>query len=198
MGLTHCPCPVLSPPWVYRPAGSASHRSQCSEASPVQSDQPSPHWSGPGEIGLNKLIWTLKEIILQIVLFYLMGPDQSSNPQDESWSQHPQCQGKWSKIFVHHDFLETYDKRRDNEKCISITMETILKLFKWSPKRGVSTPLIFQADHVTNMCTHGVMALYTWGNVTWYLLMASVLPASRQTKVLSLAVVWITPPPRLP
>ena len=32
----------------------------------------------------------------------------------------------------------------------------------------------------------------------WYFLIASVLPARRQTKVLSLAVVWITPPPRLP
>ena len=34
--------------------------------------------------------------------------------------------------------------------------------------------------------------------LTWYFLMASVLPARRQTKVLSLAVVWMTPPPRLP
>ena len=33
---------------------------------------------------------------------------------------------------------------------------------------------------------------------TWNLLMASVLPARRQTNVDSLAVVWMTPPPRLP
>ena len=62
--------------------------------------------------------------------------------------------------------------------------------------------LIFLTYYITFMIFLNILefflSLLMMCFLTWYLLMASVLPARRQTKVDSLAVVWITPPPRLP